>query len=78
MIRFGKFFKLCPAFSQFIDLPFPATGYRGQEIAMIFQAAMNALNPVYKVGDQIILSIRSHADDRVSFAVEGRVAVNVG
>lgn len=33
---------------------------RWKEISMIFQAAMNALNPVYKVGDQIIEAIRAH------------------
>ncbi len=29
-------------------------------ISMVFQAAMNALNPVYKVGDQIIEAIQAH------------------
>ena len=27
---------------------------------MVFQAAMNALNPVYKVGDQIIEAMEEH------------------
>lgn len=35
---------------------------RWNKISMIFQAAMNALNPVYKVGDQIIEAIRLHDD----------------
>jgi peptide/nickel transport system ATP-binding protein len=34
---------------------------RWQEIAMIFQAAMNALNPVHRVGDQITEAILTHS-----------------
>ena len=33
---------------------------RGNQIAMVFQAAMNSLNPVYRVGDQIGEAIRAH------------------
>jgi len=33
---------------------------RWRHISMVFQAAMNALNPVYKVGDQIIESMENH------------------
>jgi oligopeptide/dipeptide ABC transporter ATP-binding protein len=33
---------------------------RGAEIAMIFQDALTGLNPVYKVGDQIVEMIRAH------------------
>ncbi len=35
---------------------------RLNEIAMISQSAMNALNPVYTVGDQIIEGIMAHSD----------------
>lgn len=33
---------------------------RGKEVAMIFQAAMNALNPVYRVDEQVIEAIVTH------------------
>jgi peptide/nickel transport system ATP-binding protein len=33
---------------------------RWKEISMVFQAAMNALNPVIRVGDQIIEAIKAH------------------
>lgn len=33
---------------------------RGNEISMIFQEPMSSLNPVYKIGDQMIEMIRSH------------------
>ncbi len=46
--------------------------YRWKEMAMVFQSAMNALNPVYRVGDQIREAIllhgvmdRANADKRV-------------
>ena len=35
---------------------------RGQQIAMVFQDPMSALNPVYRVGDQITEMIRAHRD----------------
>lgn len=34
--------------------------FRWRHISMVFQAAMNALNPVYKVGDQIIEAMENH------------------
>jgi peptide/nickel transport system ATP-binding protein len=33
---------------------------RGKEIAMVFQAAMNALNPVHRVQDQIVEALVTH------------------
>ena len=33
---------------------------RWRRISMVFQAAMNSLNPVYKVGDQIIEALENH------------------
>jgi len=33
---------------------------RGRKIAMIFQAAMNALNPVFRVGEQVTEAITTH------------------
>lgn len=35
---------------------------RGNEMAMIFQEPMTSLNPVYRVGDQIVEAIRTHTD----------------
>ena len=34
--------------------------YRWRRISMIFQAAMNSLNPVHRVGDQIVEAIAAH------------------
>jgi peptide/nickel transport system ATP-binding protein len=34
--------------------------FRWNKIAMVFQAAMNALNPVYTVGDQIVEALELH------------------
>ena len=35
--------------------------YRWSRISMVFQAAMNSLDPVYRVGDQIIEALEAHA-----------------
>jgi len=44
-----------------LDLPVNAMqAIRWKNISMIFQAAMNAWNPVQRVGDQIIEAIRTH------------------
>ncbi len=43
-------------------------------IAMIFQAAMNSLNPVYKVGDQIIEPILTHEPNVTFEDARARVA----
>lgn len=37
---------------------------RWKRISMVFQAAMNALNPVYRVGDQIIEALETHGVTR--------------
>jgi oligopeptide/dipeptide ABC transporter ATP-binding protein len=42
--------------------------FRGNEIAMIFQDPMTSLNPVYKVGSQIVEAIRTHEDVRPQVA----------
>jgi oligopeptide/dipeptide ABC transporter ATP-binding protein len=36
---------------------------RGGQIAMVFQDPMSSLNPVYKIGDQIVEQIRAHEKD---------------
>jgi peptide/nickel transport system ATP-binding protein len=47
-------------------------GYRWKEIAIVFQGAMNALNPVMKIGDQIREAILLH-NLMERDAAEGRV-----
>jgi len=42
--------------------------HRWRDISMIFQAAMNSLNPVYRVEDQIIEAIQAHESVSVSDA----------
>ncbi|UCB61532.1 MAG: ABC transporter ATP-binding protein [Candidatus Bathyarchaeota archaeon] len=36
---------------------------RWKEIAIVFQGAMNALNPVFKISDQIVESVSAHEPD---------------
>jgi peptide/nickel transport system ATP-binding protein len=46
---------------------------RWKEIAFIFQGAMNALNPVKTIGDQIAESIRCHSDHGSKDVIQKRV-----
>lgn len=39
---------------------------RGDRIAMVFQDALSALNPVYTIGRQMVDVIRLHAEERLS------------
>ena len=48
--------------------------YRWRRISMIFQAAMNSLNPVHRVGDQIIEAIEAH--DMAATMKEARETVD--
>ncbi len=48
--------------------------YRWRRISMIFQSAMNSLNPVYKVGDQIIEAMEHHLDGFSYTAAREKVA----
>jgi len=47
---------------------------RGKDVAMIFQGAMNAWNPVYSVGDQIVETILTHEPNLRISAARDRVA----
>jgi peptide/nickel transport system ATP-binding protein/oligopeptide transport system ATP-binding protein len=49
--------------------------YRGKEIGMIFQDPMTSLNPVYRIGDQIVEAIRAH--ERVDRHAARRRAVEL-
>jgi peptide/nickel transport system ATP-binding protein len=46
---------------------------RATQISMIPQGAMNSLNPVMRIGDQIVDTIRAHSKDRSAKAMESRV-----
>ncbi len=48
--------------------------YRWSRIAMVFQAAMNALDPVYRVGRQVIEAIEAHGVESTPAAARARVA----
>ena len=44
--------------------------FRWNRISMIFQAAMNSLNPVYKVGEQIIEALEAHLESAREESIE--------
>jgi peptide/nickel transport system ATP-binding protein len=46
---------------------------RWRRISMVFQAAMNSLNPVYRVGEQIIEAIQTHDPATSNEAARARV-----
>ncbi len=48
-------------------------GVRWKRISMVFQGAMNALNPVRSVGDQIAEAIRLHETNMDASQIDGRV-----
>jgi len=47
--------------------------YRWRNIAMVFQAAMNSLNPVFKVGDQIVEAMATHLGVFTPEQARGRI-----
>ncbi|MEW6227724.1 MAG: ABC transporter ATP-binding protein [Bacillota bacterium] len=47
---------------------------RWKEVSMVFQAAMNSLNPVYRVGNQIVEAIVTHEPETSEEEARGRVA----
>jgi oligopeptide/dipeptide ABC transporter ATP-binding protein len=48
---------------------------RGAEIAMIFQDPISSLNPVHRIGDQIVEQIRAHEDISKADALDRAVEV---
>ena len=44
--------------------------YRWDRVSMVFQAAMSSLNPVHRVGDQVIEAIQAHESVRLDEARE--------
>ena len=48
--------------------------YRWRRIAMVFQAAMNVLDPVYRVGQQIVEAIDAHGMEQTATGAWERVA----
>ncbi len=48
--------------------------FRWRRVAMVFQAAMNAMDPVYRVGDQIVEAIQNHGLETRKDAARERVA----
>ena len=48
--------------------------YRWRKIAMVFQAAMNSLDPVYKVGQQVIEAIEAHGVESTMAEARERVS----
>ena len=49
-------------------------GYRWRRIAMVFQAAMNSLDPVHRVGQQVIEAIEAHRMEATVADARERVA----
>ena len=47
---------------------------RWSRISMVFQAAMNSLDPVYRVGEQVIEAIQAHEDGVTATEARERVA----
>jgi peptide/nickel transport system ATP-binding protein len=54
--------------------------YRWQNVSMVFQSAMNALNPVMRVGDQFVDMMRAHerVSKRAALARAGELLDRVG
>ena len=50
-------------------------GYRGNELAMIFQEPMTSLNPVYTCGDQVMEAILTHQNVSKSAAKSQTIAL---
>jgi peptide/nickel transport system ATP-binding protein len=51
------------------------TQIRWKEISIVFQGAMNALNPVYRIGDQIVEAIQLHEPNVTKEEADRRVGM---
>ena len=49
--------------------------YRWRRISMVFQTAMNVLDPVYRVGEQIVEAIEAHGVETSDAAARERVSI---
>ncbi len=49
-------------------------GYRWRRISMVFQSAMNVLDPVYRVGQQIVEAMEAHGIEATREGADSRVA----
>ncbi len=46
--------------------------YRGKRIGMVFQAAMNSLDPVYQIGDQIVEVLQTYRPELTTTEARSR------
>ena len=66
--------RVCLGDVDLLRLPEPEMRHvRWRRISIVFQAAMNSLNPVHRVGDQVVEAIHAHLPDGGDEAARARV-----